>query len=83
MRITLITGFLGAGKTTFLRRFISDHSASSRIGVIINDLSQLEVDGELVRMGDLVSEKMALSLAFVRVPSPASGVGNFWQYSSR
>ena len=57
MRITLITGFLGAGKTTFLRRFIADHSHTSRIGVIINDLSQLEVDGELVRMGDLVSEK--------------------------
>ena len=57
MRITLITGFLGAGKTTFLRRFISDHSAASRTGVIINDLSQLEVDGELVRMSDLVSEK--------------------------
>ena len=57
MRITLITGFLGAGKTTFLRRFIAEHSGTSRTGVIINDLSQLEVDGELVRMGDLVSEK--------------------------
>lgn len=57
MRITLITGFLGAGKTTFLRRFLADHSAALRTGVIVNDLSQLEVDGELVRMGDLVSEK--------------------------
>lgn len=57
MQITLITGFLGAGKTTFLRRFISDHAGAVRTGVIINDLSHLEVDGELVRMGDLVSEK--------------------------
>lgn len=57
MRITLITGFLGAGKTTLLRRFISEQSGASRTGVIINDLSHLEVDGELVRMGDLVSEK--------------------------
>ena len=57
MRITLITGFLGAGKTTFLRRFLADHSAATRTGVIVNDLSRLEVDGELVRMGDLVSEK--------------------------
>lgn len=57
MRITLITGFLGAGKTTFLRRFLADHSAATRTGVIVNDLSQLEVDGELIRMGDLVSEK--------------------------
>lgn len=56
MRITLITGFLGAGKTTLLRRFITDHAADGRTGVIINDLSALEVDGELIRMGDLVSE---------------------------
>ena len=45
MRITLITGFLGAGKTTFLRRFIADHSAVPSTGVNINDHSQLEVDG--------------------------------------
>ena len=57
MRITLITGFLGAGKTTFLRRFLADHSAATRTGVIVNDLSRLDVEGELVRMGDLVSEK--------------------------
>lgn len=71
MRITLITGFLGAGKTTFLRRFIADHSAASSTGVIINDLSQLEVDGELVRMGDLVSEKNG-TLVSIRAGSISS-----------
>jgi G3E family GTPase len=57
MRITLITGFLGAGKTTFLRRFLSDHFAVSKMGVIVNDLSPLEVDGELIRGSDVVSEE--------------------------
>ncbi len=57
MRITLITGFLGAGKTTFLRRFLKEHPPQAKFGAIINDLSQLEVDGELIRMGHLVSEE--------------------------
>jgi len=56
MRITLITGFLGAGKTTFLRRFLASHT-DARTGAIINDLSELEVDGELVRMGHHVTEE--------------------------
>jgi len=68
MRITLITGFLGAGKTTLLRRFLSNHSAARRTGVIVNDLSQLEVDGELIRLGDLVSEKDG-TLASIRAGS--------------
>lgn len=57
MRISLITGFLGAGKTTLLRRFLSDHHAASKMGVIVNDLSPLEVDGELIRGSDIVSEE--------------------------
>lgn len=56
MRISLITGFLGAGKTTFLRRFLVENR-DLRVGVIVNDLSTLEVDGELVRMGHCVSEE--------------------------
>jgi G3E family GTPase len=53
MRITLIAGFLGAGKSTVLRRPIADQSVDLRTGVIVNDLSQLEFDSEPVRMGDL------------------------------
>lgn len=48
---------MARGKTTFLRRFIADHSKTCHTGVIINDLSSLEVDGEILRMGDRVSEK--------------------------
>lgn len=57
MRITLITGFLGAGKTTFLKRLLREHGEHTRFGVIVNDLSELEVDGELIRLGHAVSEE--------------------------
>lgn len=57
MKVTLLTGFLGAGKTTTLKRILRENSAVEKFGVIVNDLSELEVDGELIRNGDLVSEK--------------------------
>lgn len=57
MHVTLLTGFLGAGKTTFLKRLLREYGADRSFGVIVNDLSELEVDGELVRLGDGVSEK--------------------------
>ncbi len=57
MKVTLLTGFLGAGKTTTLKRILREHGAAEQFGVIVNDLSELEVDGELIRNGDLVSEK--------------------------
>ncbi|WP_166442551.1 CobW family GTP-binding protein [Phragmitibacter flavus] len=57
MKITLITGFLGAGKTTFLKRLLREQALANRFGVIVNDLSELEVDGELLRIGHAVSEE--------------------------
>lgn len=56
-RITLLTGFLGTGKTTMLKRLLREHSTSVKFGVIVNDLSELEVDGELIRLGHAVSEE--------------------------
>ncbi len=56
-RVTLLTGFLGAGKTTTLKRLLGVLSAAEACGAIVNDLSGLEVDGELVRLGDRVSER--------------------------
>lgn len=57
MKTTLLTGFLGAGKTTALKRLLRETASSEKVGVIVSDLSELEVDGELIRNGDIVSEK--------------------------
>lgn len=44
--VTLLTGFLGAGKTTRLNRTLSE--GKSRIAVIENEIGALGVDGSLV-----------------------------------
>lgn len=45
--IYLITGFLGAGKTTFLKKFVKLH-ASHRMRIIVNEFGKEGVDGKLL-----------------------------------
>jgi G3E family GTPase len=47
MRLILLTGFLGAGKTTLLQ-LIMEALRNHKIGVIINEFGDVNVDGQLV-----------------------------------
>ena len=58
--VTILAGFLGSGKTTLLKQLLRTNQQRSdrkRLACLVNDMSKLEVDGELVRMGHAVSEK--------------------------
>lgn len=41
----IVTGFLGGGKTTFLKHFLHTFSGTYRIGVIQNEFAPGQVDG--------------------------------------
>jgi G3E family GTPase len=56
IKITILSGFLGSGKTTLLRRLLR-HADDLKLGVIVNDMAELEVDGDLVRSGQHVTEE--------------------------
>ena len=45
---TIITGFLGAGKTTLIRHMLSN-ARGKRIALIINEFGDLGVDGDLLK----------------------------------
>ncbi len=51
---TIITGFLGAGKTTLIRHMLQ-HAGGRRIALIINEFGDVGVDGEVLKgCGDAV-----------------------------
>ena len=47
VQIVLLTGFLGAGKTTLMQRLL-DTYAGRKIGVIINEFGEINIDAKLV-----------------------------------
>ncbi|MET0680898.1 MAG: GTP-binding protein [Burkholderiales bacterium] len=47
MPVTVVTGFLGSGKTTLIRRLLN-HPGMNRAAVIVNEFGEVGIDHELV-----------------------------------
>jgi cobalamin biosynthesis protein CobW len=54
--VTVVTGFLGAGKTTLIRNLLQNNQGR-RIAVLVNEFGEMGIDGELLRDCQLCDEE--------------------------
>ena len=57
--ITVISGFLGAGKTSLVNHLVSQRAGAERIGVIVNEAGEVGLDGQL--LGDATNDVIEIA----------------------
>ena len=56
--VTLLTGYLGAGKTTLMNHILSNQEGY-KVAVIVNDIGEVNIDASLIQNGGVVKEEDA------------------------
>ena len=58
---TLVTGFLGAGKTTLINQLLSTKPTGARWALLINEFGRIGIDGSLLTTDSNVQQDIAIS----------------------
>lgn len=52
IKLFILSGFLGSGKTTFLLKML-DHLKDKKVGVIMNEFGKIGIDGPIIKRDDM------------------------------
>ena len=59
MNVTIVYGFLGSGKTTFLRSLIPKLTAHERVAVLVNEMGEVGIDGTVLESDEMNVQMMS------------------------
>ena len=54
--VTLLTGYLGSGKTTLINHVLGNQ-VGYKCAVIVNDIGEVNIDAELIQKAGVVTQK--------------------------
>ncbi len=54
--ITILTGYLGAGKTTLMNHILTNQEGY-KVAVIVNDIGEVNIDAKLIQTGGFIQEE--------------------------
>ena len=66
-KVDIISGFLGAGKTTFIKKLIEDVFPGERLVLIENEFGEIGIDGGFLKDAGVEITEMNLSLIHIAV----------------
>jgi len=59
VKIDIFAGFLGAGKTTLINKFLQDAYVGEKIALLENEFGEIGIDGDLLKGHDLTIKELA------------------------
>ena len=73
---TVITGFLGAGKTTLIRHLL-ENAGGRRLAILVNEFGDVGIDGEILRAAGSRAARRRISSS-----SPTAASAARWRTTS-